>query len=102
MPNTREEQKMDVEIREAFTSINTKLDAIRADASDDRERIARMEERAKSAHHRLDAVQVAVGDAHRAAEEAGGAGLKAWVGIIVAAITAAGAALVTWLGGEQQ
>lgn len=93
---------MDAELQKAFEYVHTKLDAILADASDDRERIARIEERAKSAHHRLDEVQVAVHDAHQAAEAAGGAGLKAWVGIIVAAITAVGAAVATWLGGRQQ
>lgn len=96
-----EETLMDAELREAFKGIDAKLDAIQRDASDYRERIGKVEEHSKAAHHRLDAVVVDVRDAHAKAEAAGGPGTRGWVAILVAAIAAAGSAVVTWLGRDK-
>lgn len=101
-PWKQEDTKMDAEIREAFARIDNKLDTIIRDASADRERIVGVESASKSAHHRFNDLHVAIRDARAVAEESRGPGAKGWAGIIVAAITAAGAALVAWLKGSPE
>ena len=100
-PWKEEETRMDTESREAFARqdralerIDGKLDAIRSDASDHLERIAKVEEKATAAHRRLDEMKVT-----RSSKSS--FGWKEWLAMFLAGGAGLGAAIKAFFFGDK-
>jgi len=77
--------------------IDGKLDAIRADASDHLERIAKVEEKAVAAHRRMDEFAANFAATHSGSKTRSGMGWKEWLALFLAGGAGIGAAIKAFL-----